>query len=172
MIEVKNTMESRGYKLSAESSNSDNGYYLGYEGKHKELLSMYNFDSNAKLTNVAVAVRTSVASKSEVCSYLLDELNYSLIAEETEYSGYSSQDYRTIALVTSTTLSGLSVTLVTFVPLGSGISSVQSNRNYVRELMSKNNPTKNLKVVLKKYIGKKTSEIVQQTNKVMKHERM
>lgn len=140
---VKSTMSSRGYTLADESTSASDNYYLGYEGKYQELASMYMFDTNIKLSQVAVLLEQSVASVDEVGDYLTSELGYTYLSASGGSKGYVSSDYETLVAVSTQTVSNQVITVVTFIDVNSLSSATPAaNKQHAKTYLQKMNQPK------------------------------
>ena len=128
---VKSQMTSRGYTLMAESNSSSDNYYLAYEGKFKELYSMYLFDSSMKLSQVAVFFQESQISQDEVCNFLSSGLGYTYVGKNSNgtQTYYLTKDGSSVAIVQTMTLdNGTSIVYVSYISYSSIASARQLTR--------------------------------------------
>lgn len=129
---VRSYMLNNGYKLIDESLTANNGYYLAFDGRQQEEFSAYYFDAARLLMQVSVAVETSVATRSQLGTFLTDGLNFIALGPSSDGTSdlFISDDMVTAAYVsTSVMSSGAQVNIVTFIDFNSTSSSVKGQRH-------------------------------------------
>lgn len=157
---VKSTMSNRGYTLANESNSASDNYYLAYNGKKKEMTSMYLFDTNVELKTIAIILQQSDASVSEVGTFLTEKLGYIFLAEMEGSDCYFSSDYTNVVLVNSQTLDEIAVTMVQFADISSLYSSSQKPsqsqlKTTLHKLQQSKLPLHGMKVAAKQAISNK-----------------
>ena len=151
---VKSIMSGRGYNLIQESTSASENYYLSYEGKYEEMLSMYMFNDENKLDKISIVLLASVASVTRTGEYLTSKLGYSYLSTSSSGDiGYVSSDYGTIVLVSSSVLSGKSVTMVTFADVNSLMGTRQlSGLERAKACVSMLNSQQNTKLMKSSFL--------------------
>lgn len=124
---VKSAMTQNGYTLEEESTDASDYYYLMYQGKYKEVYSMYQFNSRIQLAQIQLLFLASDASMEDIRSYMSSTLSYTFAgtnSDKTQFY-YLTADKKSYAIVESATLSnGIELTVVTYV----SYSSVSGSR--------------------------------------------
>jgi hypothetical protein len=98
---VRSVVLNRGYELFNESNEASEDYYLMYNGKKKELFSVYEFNSRIELNNVRMFILDSVASINDIRSYLTSSLSYTFMGTNSAKTQYFhlSPDGKSFAIV-------------------------------------------------------------------------
>lgn len=129
---VKSTMNQNGYTLERESTDASDHYYLMYQGKQKEVYSVYQFNSRIQLAQIQLVFLASDASVEDMCSYMLSTMSYTFAgtnSAKTQFY-YLTTDQKSYAIVEGVTQSnGTALTAVTYV----SYSSVSGSRQYSNE---------------------------------------
>lgn len=129
--DVRSYMQNNGYTLLEESLLASNGYSLIYDGRQKEVMSAYYFDSSRKLMQVNVVLLADVADKNDVGTFLKNNMNYLFIYTTSDGTtdAFLSEDMATVAYVTPTTISSTEAIIVTFYDINIIYSSVKVQRH-------------------------------------------
>lgn len=129
---VKSAMNQNGYTLEEESTDASDYYYLMYQGKQKEVYSMYQFNSRIQLAQIKLIFLASDASVEDIRSYMSSTLSYTFAGTNSDKTlfYYLTADKKSYAIVESATLSnGIELTVVTYV----SYSSVSGSRQTLNE---------------------------------------
>lgn len=129
---VKSAMNQNGYTLEEESTDASDYYYLMYQGKQKEVYSMYQFNSRIQLAQIKLIFLASDASVEDIRNYMSSTMSYTFAGTNSAKTlfYYLTADQKSYAIVEGTTLSnGIELTVVTYV----SYSSVSGSRKTLNE---------------------------------------
>lgn len=133
---VKSVMNQNGYTLEEESTDASDYYYLMYQGKQKEVYSMYQFNSRIQLAQIKLIFLASDASVEDIRSYMSSTMSYTFSgtnSAKTQFY-YLTADQKSYAIVEGATLSnGIELTVVTYVSYNSVSSSRQTLNESVND---------------------------------------